>query len=88
MKTGVWRYTRHPNYFGEVVVWWGIWVVALSAPYGALAIISPITITVLLLGVSGIPMLERKYADNAEYQQYKAETSAFFPWPPRKGGAV
>ncbi len=85
MKSGVWRYTRHPNYFGEVVVWFGIWVVALSVPYGAFAVISPLTITALLLGISGIPMLERTYADDRAYQEYKQETSAFFPLPPRRG---
>jgi steroid 5-alpha reductase family enzyme len=84
MKAGVWRYTRHPNYFGDIVVWWGIWVVALSVPYGFYAILSPLTITGTLLGLSGIPMLERKYADNPHYQQYKRETSAFIPLPPRK----
>jgi len=83
METGLWRYTRHPNYFGEVVLWWGLFGVVLPVSGGIWAIISPLTITFLLLYVSGIPMLEAKYADNAAFQAYKKRTSAFFPW--RKG---
>lgn len=79
MQTGLWRYTRHPNYFGEVVVWWGIFLVVLPVPYGIWGIVGPITITFLLLYVSGIPMLEAKYADNPQFQVYKERTNAFFP---------
>lgn len=80
MQTGLWRYTRHPNYFGEVLLWWGLFLVVLPAQHGILGIISPVTITFLLLYVSGIPMLEAKYADNPQFQEYKKRTSAFFPW--------
>jgi steroid 5-alpha reductase family enzyme len=83
MTGGLWRYTRHPNYFGEVTQWWGIFLVVLSSPYGFLAIISPLTITFLILKVSGIPMLEKKYEGRADFAQYKRKTSAFFPLPPR-----
>ncbi|MFN0176782.1 MAG: DUF1295 domain-containing protein [Saprospiraceae bacterium] len=82
MQTGLWRYTRHPNYFGEVVLWWGIFLVVLPVQQGIWGIVSPITITFLLLYVSGIPMLEAKYADNPQFQAYKKRTSAFFPWQP------
>ncbi|MEY3238683.1 MAG: hypothetical protein RIR11_121 [Bacteroidota bacterium] len=82
MQSGLWRYTRHPNYFGEVVLWWGIFLIVLPLDYGWLGIISPLTITFLLLFVSGIPMLEAKYKDNPQFQAYKKRTSAFFPmWP-------
>ena len=64
MQTGLWKYTRHPNYFGEVLVWWGIFIIVLPLQHGIWAIISPITINYLLLYVSGIPMLEAKYKDN------------------------
>ena len=87
IQHGLWRYTRHPNYFGEAVLWWGIFCIALNAGYGILAVISPILIDFLLLKVSGIPMLEKKYEDNPEFKAYKARTNAFFPWFPKTGGA-
>ena len=80
IQTGLWRYTRHPNYFGEVTMWWGIWLVALSVPYGPLSIIGPLTITVLILKISGIPMLEKKMALNPDFAAYKRRTSVFIPW--------
>jgi len=86
MTSGLWRYTRHPNYFGEVTLWWGIWLMALALPGGWMTIIGPLTITFLILKVSGIPMLEKPYEDRADFQEYKRRTSAFFPLPP-KGGA-
>jgi steroid 5-alpha reductase family enzyme len=84
MTEGLWRYTRHPNYFGEVTLWWGIYVVALSVPQGWATILGPMTITYLILKVSGIPLLEEKYKDNPEFQAYKKRTSSFLPLPPRK----
>ncbi len=80
MKQGLWRYTRHPNYFGEATLWWGIWLMALNLPWGWLTVISPAMIDYNLLAVSGIPMLEKRYEGNPEFEQYKKETSAFFPW--------
>ena len=80
MTGGLWQYTRHPNYFGEVTLWWGIWLVALSVPYGSLAVIGPLTITVLILKVSGIPMLEKKMATHPDFVDYKKKTSVFVPW--------
>lgn len=84
MKQGLWRYTRHPNYFGEALMWWGIYLVAASAPYGWLLVFSPLMITGLLVYVSGVPLLEKRYQDNAEFQQYAQETSKFIPWFPKK----
>jgi steroid 5-alpha reductase family enzyme len=84
MTKGLWTYTRHPNYFGEVILWWGIYIIALSVPQGWLTILGPLTITFLILKVSGIPLLEEKYKENQEFQVYKRRTSAFFPLPPRK----
>jgi steroid 5-alpha reductase family enzyme len=83
MTEGLWRYTRHPNYFGEVTLWWGIWLVTLALPGGWLTVIGPLTITFLILKVSGIPMLEAPYEERADFQEYKRRTSAFFPMPPR-----
>jgi steroid 5-alpha reductase family enzyme len=84
MRTGLWGLTRHPNYFGEVALGWAVWLVSLGSPLGPYAVVGPLTITWLLLKVSGIPMLERKYEGNAEFEAYKTRTSAFFPLPPRK----
>ncbi len=87
MKTGLWRYTRHPNYFGEATLWWGNFLLALnlSQPLTLLLVAGPATIDWMLLKVSGIPMLEKRYEGDQDYQQYKQETNAFFPWFPQKG---
>ena len=84
MRYGVWRFSRHPNYFGEATLWWGCFLIALSVPGGWWALISPLVIDWLLLCVSGIPMLEAKYKDRPEYQAYQRATCAFFPWLPRR----
>jgi len=84
IKSGLWKYTRHPNYFGEATMWWGIFLIALSVPLGWTAVISPLAITLLLLYVSGVPLLERKYQDNEEIQAYAKVTNKFFPWFPKK----
>ncbi|PLX94488.1 MAG: steroid 5-alpha reductase [Desulfuromonas sp.] len=83
IQSGLWHYTRHPNYFGEALLWWGIWLIALGSPYGLAAVVSPLLIDFLLLKVSGIPMLEAKYAGNPIFEAYKQRTNAFFPWFPR-----
>ncbi len=85
IKTGLWKYTRHPNYFGEATMWWGIFLLGLSVPLGWSGLISPLTITGMLLFVSGVPMLEKKYKDNPEFQAYARVTNKFFPWFPKKG---
>lgn len=83
IRSGLWRYTRHPNYFGEATLWWGLFLIALGVPMGGVAILSPLLMAFLLLKVSGIPMLEAKYAGNPEFEQYRAQTNAFFPWFPK-----
>lgn len=82
MMTGVWSLSRHPNYFGEVSLWWGIYIMIL--PLGWWTLIGPLTITLLILGVSGIPMLELRYKSDQEYAKYQARVSSFFPLPPKK----
>ncbi len=82
MTEGLWRYTRHPNYFGEALLWWGIYLLAISVPYGWTGFVGPITIGFLLLFVSGVPMLEKRYEDDEEYQDYASRTNKFFPWFP------
>jgi len=84
MQTGLWRYTRHPNYFGEVVQWWAIGIMALSVSGGWMGMIGPLVITFLILKVSGIPMLEAKMLLKPEFREYKRKTSVFIPWFPRE----
>ena len=86
IQRGLWRYSRHPNYFGEALLWWGIFLIGLGAGSGWYGLVSPLVIAFLLLKVSGIPMLEAKYRDNPEFADYKARTSAFIPWFPRREG--
>ena len=83
MQGGLWAYTRHPNYFGEVTQWWGIWLIALSVSGGVFTIIGPLTITFLILKVSGIPMLEKKMEENPDFAEYKRRVSMFVPLPRR-----
>ena len=86
MDQGLWRYTRHPNYFGDSLVWWGIYLVGASAPWGWATIISPILMTFLLTKISGVPLLEEALAERRPgYREYMERTSGFFPWPPKKG---
>jgi len=79
MDQGLWATSRHPNYFGEVVLWWGIWLISLSGPNSFISIIGPLTISYLIIKVSGIPLLEKKYQGNPLYEKYKKKTSIFFP---------
>ena len=84
MTSGLWSITRHPNYFGEVVIWWGLMFMAMNVPVGVFSIISPVIITFLLLFVSGVPLLEKKYQDRPDFIAYSKRTSLFFPWFPKK----
>ncbi len=85
IMTGLWHFTRHPNYFGEATMWWGIFFFVLGMPLAPLAVLSSVLITFLLLRVSGIPLLEAKWAGRADWEEYKKKTNAFLPWFPRKG---
>ena len=83
MRSGLWRYTRHPNYFGDFLVWWGIGIASLSGVSSVLALIGPLVMSVLLMRVSGVPMLEHSIAKRRpEYVDYRRTTSAFFPRRP------
>jgi steroid 5-alpha reductase family enzyme len=84
LDRGLWRYTRHPNYFGDALAWWGLWVVACAVPGGVWTVASPAAMTWLLLRLSGVPLLERSLRRNKPgYADYVARTSAFVPRPPR-----
>ena len=84
IQTGLWKYSRHPNYFGEILMWWSIFSITIPFENSFYFIISPLTITLLLVFVSGIPMLEKKYKGNAVFEDYKKRTSALIPMPRRK----
>lgn len=83
MTTGLWAYTRHPNYFGEAVMWWGIFIIALSAGASLISIISPIAITYLLVFVSGVPLLEKAMVGRPGFEEYANRTNKFIPWLPK-----
>jgi len=90
IQSGLWKYSRHPNYFGETLLWWGIFLFALPNLKGLLllTIVGPVFITMLLLFVSGTPLLEKsadsRHGDKPAYQEYKRRTSIFFLLPPKK----
>lgn len=82
LDSGLWRYSRHPNYFGNAVLWWGAWLVAVGAG-GAWTVFGPVLMTFLLLKVSGVALLERDIEERRPgYAEYVRRTSAFVPWPP------
>jgi len=89
MSSGLWRYSRHPNYFGELLCWWGVFLFVAGdlEGLGWLSLTGPLTITYLLLYVTGIPPLEhsaqKKWGSDPEYQEYRRTTNALIPWPPR-----
>ncbi|EUJ23791.1 hypothetical protein PGRAN_06774 [Listeria grandensis FSL F6-0971] len=84
IMTGLWKYTRHPNYFGEALSWWGIFLVSFTGAASLWGIIGPVIITLLLLFVSGVPLLEKKYKDRPDFQAYAKRTSKFIPSIPKK----
>ena len=85
MDRGLWAYSRHPNYFGEALMWWGIFLVALATPESGWTIVSPIIITVVLLKMTGVPLTEKQIVRTRPgYSAYIRRTNAFFPWFPRK----
>jgi len=82
LTNGLWKYSRHPNYFGESLVWWGLACYSLSLHGGWMTLVSPILITLLLRFVSGVPMLEKKYKDRPDWEEYCKRTAPFFPCIP------
>ncbi len=84
MRSGLWQYSRHPNYFGELIQWWAIALLALGPVIGWLALGGPLLLTYLIIFVSGIPPIEKRYSQKPEYQAYKRLTSMLVPLPRRK----
>ena len=84
MDRGLWRYTRHPNYFGDALLWWGFFLIAMSTPSAVWTVISPLIMTGLLMKVSGVALLEKTLMKTKPaYRDYVRRTNAFFPWLPR-----
>ena len=83
MQTGLWRYSRHPNYFGEIVQWFGIGIIACGARNGWLGLAGPLVLAFIIIFVSGIPPIEKRHASDLSYQKYKRRTSPLIPWFPK-----
>ncbi len=84
LESGLWRYSRHPNYFGEFLLWWGFFVIAAETVSGLWTVVSPLLISFLLLRVSGVPMLDKLMRNSKpDYRHYVERTSPFFPWFPK-----
>lgn len=85
LKTGLWRYSRHPNYFGELCVWWGLFIIACENPLGMITIIGPILYSYLIVNITGQATLDKKLArERPGYKEYMQSTSGMIPMPPRK----
>lgn len=86
MDRGLWKYTRHPNYFGDATVWWGLWLVAVGAGAAWWTFLGPLLMSYLIVNVSGVKLLEADMAERRPgYREYMERTSAFVPLPPKKG---
>jgi steroid 5-alpha reductase family enzyme len=83
MTSGVWKYTRHPNYFGDATQWWGFYLIALASG-GWWTIFSPVIMNLLLVRVSGVALLEKTMIAKPGYEEYMKRTNAFVPWFPKK----
>jgi steroid 5-alpha reductase family enzyme len=84
LDTGLWRYTRHPNYLGDACVWWGLYLLACQSPWGWATVLSPLLMTYLLARGTGKPLMEEHLGRRPGYAVYVARTSGFIPWPPRR----
>jgi steroid 5-alpha reductase family enzyme len=84
ITTGLWKYSRHPNYFGEAMLWWGIGLYSFAVSGYWYCFISPIVISLMLRYVSGVPMLEEKYRDRQDFREYAAKTPVFIPFIGKK----
>lgn len=84
ITSGLWRYSRHPNYFAEIIFWWGMFFLVLGASNSWMLVVSPLVLTYIMLFVSGLPMEER-YRGRPDFEEYKSHTSALIPWFRKKG---
>lgn len=82
MQDGLWAYSRHPNYFGEILLWWGIGIMTYGTPYALIGFIGPLAITLLIVFVSGIPPAEKRASSKPGWKAYAKKTNVLIPWPP------
>lgn len=85
LGVGLWQYSRHPNYYGELLQWWGIGLIAAQTSFGWLGLAGPLLLTYLIYKVTGIPITEKQFAKNKDYQEYKKRTNPLLPWPTKAG---
>ncbi len=83
LQTGFWAHSRHPNYFGELLQWWGIYVIACGVPYGWLSFVGPLLLTIMIFFVTGIPLVEKSMATKKGWQHYRQATRLLVPLPKR-----
>jgi len=84
LMTGLWKYSRHPNFFGEAVLWWGIYLISVSVEYGYYTFLSALFITLSLRYLTGVPMIEKRMSLNPKFKEYEASTSPMLLWCPKK----
>jgi steroid 5-alpha reductase family enzyme len=85
LQSGLWAYSRHPNYFGECLVWWGFFFICLSTPSGVWTAISPVVVTIVLLKMTGVALTEKTMlSTRPRYREYIMRTRSFVPWFPKK----
>lgn len=84
MTSGLWRFSRHPNYFGEITLWWGIFLITLNTPAIIFTFVGPLCITLLITKVSGVPLLEKKFESHPDWEEYKKNVSKLIPLHPGK----
>lgn len=88
LDTGLWRYSRHPNYFGDALMWWGVFIAACANPWAIPTVVGPAMMTHFLINVTGMATLDKKMArEKPGYAAYMARTSGFVPWPPKTPAA-
>jgi len=79
-RSGCWKYSRHPNYIGEIIMWWGLWVISFGVEHGWKTVYAPIVMTFCIRFITGVPFHEDKYKDHPEWKQVCNETNVFIPW--------
>jgi steroid 5-alpha reductase family enzyme len=84
MDQGLWKYTQHPNYFGEVLMWWSLFLIVVNVEYGVFMIFGPIIINYMIIKVSGVRLLNKRFEKDDKYADYRRRTSTFIPWFPKK----
>lgn len=83
LQKGLWYFSRHPNYFGEILVWWGVFIITFMSTHDILTLVAPVIMQTLLLLISGVPIIEKKYENYPGYKEYQEKTNCLIPWFPK-----